>query len=227
MADEFADCAVVLTATGSCFSAGLDFDTAWPILASRDLESMALWIRRYQATNLRIWTFPRPTVAAVNGHAFAGGLITALDCDYRIAAADARFSLNEVPIGIPMPAIYLEIIRYAIGGAAATVTSLFGREYDAPAALKLGLVHSIASQDQVEDDAIAMARAVPPESFEAYAFTKRALQADTLARINTVAARLDDELPVLMSSDAAVGVRAARYTEIKKQSPSWARFPAR
>jgi enoyl-CoA hydratase len=54
-------------------------------------------------------------VAAIDGHAYAGGVITALDCDYRAAARDAQFSLNEVPIGIPMPAAYVEIIRYAMG----------------------------------------------------------------------------------------------------------------
>ncbi len=54
-------------------------------------------------------------MAAIDGHAYAGGVITALDCDYRAAARDAQFSLNEVPIGIPMPAAYVEIIRYAMG----------------------------------------------------------------------------------------------------------------
>jgi enoyl-CoA hydratase/carnithine racemase len=60
-------------------------------------------------------------VAAINGHAYAGGLITALGCDQRIASEGAlQFSLNEVPIGIPMPAVYCEIIKYAIGPRAAS-----------------------------------------------------------------------------------------------------------
>jgi enoyl-CoA hydratase len=55
-------------------------------------------------------------VAAINGHAYAGGLITALDCDHGIAGDGAlQFSLNEVPIGIPMPAVYCEIIKHAVG----------------------------------------------------------------------------------------------------------------
>jgi enoyl-CoA hydratase/carnithine racemase len=55
-------------------------------------------------------------VAAINGHAYAGGLITAFDCDHRIAAEGAlQFALSEVPIGIPMPALYCEIIKHAVG----------------------------------------------------------------------------------------------------------------
>jgi enoyl-CoA hydratase/carnithine racemase len=54
----------------------------------------------------RLFQYPRPTVAAVDGHAIAGGLITALDCDFRVVARKpARFGLNGVPIGIPMPAV--------------------------------------------------------------------------------------------------------------------------
>src|SRR5262249_51207159 len=68
--------------------------------------------------------------AAVNGHAIAGGLITALVCDFRVAACNpARFGLNEVPIGIPMPAAYVEIIKYALGDQVAALATLRGKLY--------------------------------------------------------------------------------------------------
>jgi enoyl-CoA hydratase len=72
-------------------------------------------VRRVSCYKPGLFTFPRPKVAAINGHAYAGGLITALACDYRVAIDTAQFSLNEVPIGIPMPSIYIEIMRHAIG----------------------------------------------------------------------------------------------------------------
>jgi enoyl-CoA hydratase len=66
-------------------------------------------------------------------------LITALGCDFRVAARKtARFGLNEVPIGIPMPAAYVEIIRYALGEQVAALTTLRGKLYDLDEATKLG-----------------------------------------------------------------------------------------
>lgn len=221
--NEFADSAVVLTSSEGCFSAGIDFEEAFSMLASAELDEMAAWIKRYQATNLRMWSYPRPTVAAVNGHAFAGGMITALNCDYRLTIEGARFSLNEVPIGIAMPAIYVEIIRYAVGDPAAALTTLFGREYEAVDALRLGLVHAISTPDRLLADALEMASAVPPDAFEAYAFSKRALQGPARERIETVAADLDEHLPTLLSTDANVRSRARRYEQILGRPPTWAR----
>src|ERR1044072_3542032 len=107
---EFNDYAVVLTGTGAVFSAGLDFDYHFPLFARRSVPEIDAWFEAYRATNLRLFTYPRPTVAAINGHAYAGGLITALGCDHRIAdEGPLQFSLNEVPIGIPMPAVYFAI----------------------------------------------------------------------------------------------------------------------
>jgi enoyl-CoA hydratase len=108
----FKDCAVVLTGTGVAFSAGLDFDYHFPLFARQSLPGIDAWFEAYRASNLRLFTYPRPTVAAINGHAYAGGPITALGCDHRIASEGAlQFSLNEVSIGIPMPAVYCEIIK--------------------------------------------------------------------------------------------------------------------
>lgn len=220
---EFGDRAVVLTSAESCFSAGIDFEEAFSMLASSDLDAMARWIHRYQATNLRVWRYPRPTIAAINGHAFAGGVITALDCDYRVTVDSARFSLNEVPIGIAMPAVYVEVIRYAVGDPAAALTTLFGQVYDAHEALRLGLVHAVATPERLLPDALAMARAVPPDAFDAYAFSKRALQGPALERIEAVAVHLDEQLPALFSNDASMRVRARRYKEIKGHAPEWQR----
>jgi enoyl-CoA hydratase/carnithine racemase len=98
---EFEDCAVVLTGTGKVFSAGLDLDHHFAMFARRDLKEIDDWFAAYRITNLRLFSYPRPTVAAINGHAYAGGFITAIVCDYRVAAeGELQFSLNEVPIGI-------------------------------------------------------------------------------------------------------------------------------
>lgn len=219
---EFADCAVVLTATGKVFTAGLDLDHHFAMFARRDIKEIDAWFAAYRATNLRLFTYPRPTVAAVNGHAYAGGFITAIACDYRIAAEGApQFALNEVPIGIPMPAIYCEMIKYAIGTRSAAETTLFGQVYDLDAAMRLGVVHRTVAPEQLVDAAVEWAALVPPDCFPAYAFSKRALQATTMSAIDS-AARLDlERLSETMSHPESLQANARRYRELKGRDITW------
>jgi enoyl-CoA hydratase len=220
---EFSDCAVVLTGSGAAFSAGLDFDHHFPLFARRSLRQIDAWFAAYRATNLRLFTYPRPTVAAINGHAYAGGLITAFGCDHRIAAEGAlQFSLNEVPIGIPMPAVYCEIIKHAVDQRVASELTLFGQVYDLAAAVRMGLVHKTAAPDKLLETAVAWAALVPPDCHPAYAFAKRALQATTIAAIDE-AARLDrDWLSRGMSDPASLSAHARRYRELKGRDITWA-----
>jgi len=71
---EFSDLPVVLTGQGDVFSAGIDFQYSFGIFDSGSHDTIRQWYRTYRETNLRIFRYPRPTVAAVNGHAIAGGL---------------------------------------------------------------------------------------------------------------------------------------------------------
>lgn len=219
---EFSDCAVVLTGTGAVFSAGLDLDYHFPLFARRSLNEIDHWFDAYRVTNLRLFTYPRPTVAALNGHAYAGGLITALNCDHRIAASGAlQFSLNEVPIGIPMPAVYCEIIKHAIGPRAANELTLFGQIYDLDAAVRLGIVGTTVTAEKLVEAAVDWAAAVPPDCFRAYAFAKRALQATTMAAIDA-AARLDNDwLAQGMSNLGSLRAHARRYRELKGKEITW------
>jgi len=220
---EFSDCAVVLTGTGAVFTAGLDFDYHFPLFARRSLKEIDAWFDAYRATNVRLFTHPRPTVAAINGHAYAGGLITAFACDHRIAADGAlQFSLNEVPIGIPMPAVYCEIIKHAVGPRVASELTLFGKVYDLAAAARMGIVQQTVAPDKLLDTAIAWAALVLPDCYTAYAFSKRALQATTMAAMDA-AARLDrDWLSRGMSDLGSLRAHARRYRELKGKEISWA-----
>jgi enoyl-CoA hydratase len=219
---KFHDCAVILTGTGRVFSAGLDFDYHFPLFARRSIKEVDAWFEAYRATNLRIFTYPRPTVAAINGHAYAGGLITAFDCDLRIAAeGDLQFALNEVPIGIPMPAVYCEIIKYAVGTTAASELTLFGQVYDLAAAQRMGLVNRVVPAERLIDEAVKWAAAVEPGCHSAYAFAKHALQATTMRAIDD-ARRLDlDLLSKGMTDPGGLRAHARRYRELKGRDPSW------
>jgi enoyl-CoA hydratase/carnithine racemase len=137
------DSPVVLTGTGRRFSAGLDLDEHFRLFAG-DPAAVGPWFAGYRETNMGLFTYPRPTVAAVNGHAFAGGLITAAVCDHRIAVPDeASFGLNEVPIGIPMPAVYVRMLAYAWGEPVAARTCLLGEIFTPVQAHALGLVREL------------------------------------------------------------------------------------
>jgi enoyl-CoA hydratase len=218
---EFVDCSVVLCGTGQIFSAGVDFDTSLPLFASGDREAIGAWLDRYRMLHLRVFTYPRPTVAAINGHAFAGGLVLALACDYRLASAGvARIGLNEVPTGIPMPLAYLEIIRYAIG-TQATRLSLFGQVRSAEGALQLGVVHEVVEPDVLLRRAVEVASHVGPECFEAYAHSKRVLQAPALDRVERLSERYDGELPDAVCAPTALRAQAMAYRLVKGEEPPW------
>src|SRR6185503_9087711 len=107
--DQHADArALVITGAGNAFSAGLDL----PSLIDLDRPTMRRFIDLFDAFMLRIFELPIPVVAAINGHAIAGGCVLALQCDVRIAAdKEARIGLNETQLGIGLPAVVLETLR--------------------------------------------------------------------------------------------------------------------
>jgi enoyl-CoA hydratase len=148
----------VLTGTGTRFSAGLDLGEHFPLFAG-DPVQVASWFADYRASNMRLFTYPRPTIAALNGHAFAGGLITAAVCDHRIAVADnnIKFGLNEVPIGIPMPAVYVRMLAFVWGEPVATRACLLGEIFTPTQAYRMGMVHELIDADALLDRAVEIA----------------------------------------------------------------------
>ena len=218
---DHSDSPVVLTGTGARFSAGLDLGEHFPLFAG-DPANVASWFQDYRATNMRLFTYPRPTVAALNGHAFAGGLITAALCDYRIAVAGgARFGLNEVPIGIPMPAVYVRMLAHAWGDPVATRTCLLGEIFSPEEAQTLGMVHELAAPEELVARAVAVAELTPEDCLRQYAFTKRACQASTLRDITDLADPLDVELPGEMTSDQARHAHRRYWEQLKGSPPTW------
>jgi enoyl-CoA hydratase len=219
---DHAECPVVLTGTGTRFSAGLDLGEHFPLFA-RDRDDVASWFADYRATNMRLFTYPRPTVAAVNGHAFAGGLITAAVCDYRVAVTDddARFGLNEVPIGIPMPAVYVRMLGYAWGEPVAARASLLGEIFSVSQAHELGMVHEVVEAAELLNRAVAVAELTPEDCIQAYAFTKRATQAAALRDIAELSDPLDKELPDGMTSQGSRHAHRRYWEQLKGSPASW------
>ena len=219
---EHAHAPVVLTGTGTRFSAGLDLGEHFPLFAG-DPAAVASWFGDYRETNMRLFTYPRPTVAAVNGHAFAGGLITAAVCDRPVAVDDdaMRFGINEVPIGIPMPAVYVRMLAYAWGEPVAARTCLQGEIFSTHEAHAVGILHELVSADELLDRAVAIAELTPEDCLDQYAYTKRAAQAAALRDIADLSDKLDEELPAGMTSSDARHAHRRYWEQLKGRPAEW------
>jgi enoyl-CoA hydratase len=172
---------LVLTGVRQVFCVGLDLVEAFG-LARRDLET---FVEDFEALFLRLFTWPAPTAAAVNGHAIAGGGILALACDRRFLVAEASsFGLNEVRLGIPFPPVALEIARYAAPPSAHVPLLLEGQRFTAAQAFGLGLVHGLADHpERAVADAVAWAQAAAEVPARAWALVKGDLQEAALQAI--------------------------------------------
>src|SRR5437764_404780 len=101
--------ALILTGTGSIFSAGVDL----PRLINGGKEYVQDFVEALDAILRALFLFPKPAVAAINGHAIAGGAIVAFACDYRLMSG-GRIGVPEALVGVPFPPLALEIVRFAV-----------------------------------------------------------------------------------------------------------------
>jgi len=167
--------AVVISGRQGMFSAGLNLKVL-PTLSAEDLRTTLTVFGR---TMLRVFTFPIPTVAAVTGHAVAGGAVLAFACDLRHAAEGPfRIQLNEVAIGLILPTWAITIAQASIPPRWHTEAILHARAYSPDEALEKGLVDGVSRPaDRVIDDARAAAAALSTLDQTAYANSKARLRA--------------------------------------------------
>lgn len=164
--------AAVITGQGSVFGAGVDLVEL--------ISGGEAYVRRFiPLLNVfeRLALFPKPLVAAVNGHAIAGGAIIMLACDQRILArGSARIGLSEIQVGVRFPSWALEIARFTTPPEHFSTLILTGRTWPPEEALARGLVDELVEPADLETRALAVANelgALLPSSFAA---TKRAVR---------------------------------------------------
>lgn len=173
--------AVVITGTGDFFSGGVDLKLA-PTLSPEEQRGMVSGINRL----FHEWYgFPGPVVAAVNGHAVAGGMILALCADHRVGSRSGRYGLTEVRVGAPYPVAALAVVRAELAPGSARRLVLGGELVDAEAALSLGLVDELADADAVLDRAIAVAHELAALPAATYEIVKGQLRGADLEAIAT------------------------------------------
>ena len=203
--------AVVITGAGPAFSAGVDLHR---IVAGGEAYVQE-FLPALSDTFLAVFDHPGPVVAAVNGHAIAGGCVIAAACDVRMMSA-GTIGLAELSVGVPFPVTAMEILRHALGPAAGHLV-LTAALLDPTQARSIGLVHEVTGPDVLLDTAIDRAKQMAQIPAEVFAFSKRQLQRPARDHI---AARTGDDKTVLATwSSARTRDAIARYLDALKQRP--------
>ncbi len=155
------------------FSSGFDFREVF----GYDRQSMSAFFGRFIDVYEALYAFPKPSVAALSGHTFAGGAILAISCDFRIMAeGDFGFALNEINLGLSLTPGLRRILTGAVGVGRAREILLFGDPISPAKALEIGLVREVAPETQVRERAISCARSLAAKPANAFREIKRSLR---------------------------------------------------
>jgi len=203
---DYADCSVVFIGNDKSFSAGLDLGILTSMIDPKNVQTVESYIERVDRLGWRLFTFSRPTVAAINSHAIAGGTLIASACDYRIAcgasASKAKCGLNEVQNGFYIPYRMQKICSFAfnqrgaykhfVDGHLLTLEQAASSEYGwvdkivpppANASANLYSKENFLSTPLVK---AAIERvSMNPKSYKAYAYTKKIQQEELRALVES------------------------------------------
>lgn len=162
--------ALVLTSANEKFlSIGFDIPSLRPL----SQDDFSLFYQAFNQLCIDLYTLPKPTIAAITGHAIAGGCILALCCDERVIAEGRKlFGLNEVKLGVPVPYVADRILHALVGARLAREVMELGEFYPAEDALGIGLVDYLVPLDQVLEKALEQARLLSAAPGEAFALIK-------------------------------------------------------
>jgi enoyl-CoA hydratase len=172
--------AVVVAGQDRIFSAGVDLIR----LSSGGPDYVRAFLPTLHRLYDAVFFHPKPVVAAVNGHAIAGGCVLACCADRRIMArGNGRIGVTELLVGVPFPALAFEIVRFAVPGRYLPELMLSGATYDNDAALQRGWIDAVAPADDLMAKAVEAADRLAKLSPAAFAMTKKQLRAAVSERI--------------------------------------------
>jgi methylglutaconyl-CoA hydratase len=208
--------AVVLTGAGKAFCAGMDLDELKG-LTGKSHEQNVEDSRRMAQVFRRLYEFPKPTIAAVNGAAIAGGTGLATMCDFTLAVPEAKFGYTEVRIGF-VPAIVSSILVWQVGHKIARDLLLTGRLFDAAEGHRLGLVNEVVEAPQLITRARELAAQLIENSPTSLRMTKKLIN-------SYIAAELDGQIEEAVQENAAIR-QTADFREgvssfLEKRKPRW------
>jgi len=207
--------ALVLTGTGRMFSAGVDL----PRLVDGGASYVRVFLPVVNRMFRTLFAFPKPVVAAVNGHAIAGGCVMVCAADVRLMAREpGRIGIPELLVGVPFPVVPLEIMRFAAPPQHIQSLAYRGLTLAADEALRHGLVDTVTDPDRLLDEAVAVAESLAALPATAFAPTKAQLREPSLQRMNGGASIDAAVQEVWASADTLAAIRDYVTRTFKKPS---------
>ena len=177
-ADSEGEAGMVLTGTGKFFNSGLHVE----VVMGLEGDAAALFSRSMSQIMKRLLLLPVPTVAALNGHAFAAGAFIALGCDYRVMRADRGwFCISEVDVGVPIGPPMTNLLKSKVSPQVARDAILSGHRYTAEEAVAAGLADAMASEEELLGKAKEMAAALATKERGIFGKLKQTLNASAAA----------------------------------------------
>jgi enoyl-CoA hydratase len=200
--------ALVITGTGSAFSAGVDLFQV--IRGGADYVSR--FLPALDAMYRALLEFPKPAVAAINGHAIAGGCLIAAACDHRIMSeGTARIGIPELAVGVPFPPMLFELMRARVSAQTFRRLVFSARTVEPSDALRFELIDEMVPAAALLSRAREVAGELARVPAVTFALTKRAFAASILERVHAAAA-INAEAVAAWGSPA-VQARIREYVE--------------
>ena len=165
--------AIIITGRGKFFSFGFDI----PELLGYPKESFIRYLTKFTDLYTYLFTYPKPIIAALNGHTIAGGAMLALACDFRImVTGKAKISLNEITFGSSVFVGSVEMLRYCAGSKNAQTILYSGAMYGANEARELGMIDQVSSDETLLSEAKAIAIDFNQKDYVAFKIIKLLLR---------------------------------------------------
>ncbi len=204
---------LVITGTAGIFSAGVDLFK----LVKGGPDYVAHFLPSLDYMLEALFMFPAPVVAAVNGHAIAGGCILACACDRRVmTTATARIGVPELRVGVPFPPLVVEIMRAAVAPPYFNELMYVGRTYEPSDALARGIVDELSAPEDLASRAHAMAAELAATPAASFTLTKRAMRLPCLDRARRM---MDADREALMAAWSSAETLTAIRDYLEKTLP--------
>ena len=164
---------IIFTGSGKFFSFGFDV----PEFLRYPKKDFIRFIEMFTNLYTYLFQFPKPIVAALNGHTIAAGCMLATACDFRLmASGKGKIALNEITFGAPVFAGSAEMLRFWVGSRNAQSILYSGAMYSAEEAFGLGLVDQVSPEDALLDDAVKVAQELAAKDSSAFTIIKKLLR---------------------------------------------------